>query len=104
MNRKDFLNLVAKNAELPRYETRIFYDAFIKTLMEVLESGDYVSLPGFGRFCIKDFKSYVAFNPHNREEQILVPPYKRVKFEQSIVLKKYLNNGKDKEKESKDNE
>lgn len=39
MNRTDFINLIAENAGIPKYKAKMFYKAFIKTLMEVLESG-----------------------------------------------------------------
>ena len=95
MTRKEFLNLVAKNAGMPKYKTRIFYDAFMETLLEVLESGDYVSLFGFGRFYLQEYDKYVTSNPKKPKEMITVPARKRLKFDQSINVKNYLNNSEE---------
>ncbi|RHR89436.1 HU family DNA-binding protein [Roseburia sp. AF15-21] len=92
MTRRDFIRLVADNAGMPKYKARIFYNAFIETLMEVLESGDYVSLYGFGRFYIQDYDKYTTSNPRNPKEMISVPAHRRLKFDQSVVVKQYLNN------------
>ena len=95
MTRKEFLNLVAKNAGMPKYKTRIFYDAFMETLLEVLESGYYVYLFGFGRFYLQDYDKYVTSNHKKPKEMITVPARKRLKFDQSITVKNYLNNSEE---------
>ena len=95
MTRREFLRLVAKNAGMPKYKTRIFYDAFMETLMEVLESGDYVSLFGFGRFYLQEYDKYTTSNPRNPKEMISVPARRRLKFDQSVVIKNYLNNSEE---------
>ena len=100
MNRTDFINLIAENAGIPKYKAKMFYKTFIKTLMEVLESGEKVNLYGFGKFYIKERGEYVTTNPNNQKEKLTVPPRKKIRFDQGVCMKSRLNN----KEEAKENE
>ncbi len=78
----------------------MFYKAFIKTLMEVLESGEKVNLYEFGKFYIKERGGYVTTNPDNPKEKLTVPPRKKIRFDQGVCMKSRLNN----KEEAKENE
>lgn len=91
MNRKQFLNLLAEKTGFYKYQTKQFYDAFVETIMEATEAGDNVTLRGFGTFYAKEYKEHDVVDPRNHKEWLHVPACRRLKFDESITVKKQLN-------------
>lgn len=91
MNRKEFLDLVAKEAGLYKYQSKRFFDAFAKVLIELLEEGTEVKLFKFGKFYLRELDGYVTTNPQNHKDKVLVPARKKIVFKPSIVIKRDVN-------------
>ena len=62
-------------------------DLIFEEILEELESGEEVSIVGFGKFYIYHHKPRPVRNPRTQEEMIL-SPYRSVKFRVSDKVKK----------------
>lgn len=91
MTKTEFLNQLAEKSGFYKYQTKQFYDAFVETLMEVTEAGENVTLRGFGTFYTKEYKEHDVIDPRNHKEWLHVPACRRLKFDESITVKKQLN-------------
>jgi DNA-binding protein HU-beta len=79
MNKKEFIGAVAAEAALTQTETKKVVDAFVKTVENVVKSGDKVVLLGFGTFSAVEKASRRGSNPKTKEP-IIIPAHKAVKF------------------------
>jgi DNA-binding protein HU-beta len=79
MNKTELIGAVAAEAALTKKETKKAVDAFIKTVENVIGTGDNVTLFGFGTFTTVGKKSRNGVNPKTREP-INIPAHKVVKF------------------------
>lgn len=63
MNKTDFLKLIAKESGKTAKEVTKVFQAFDKTLKELLCKGESVAIAGFGKFFVKDKASVRRINP-----------------------------------------
>jgi DNA-binding protein HU-beta len=92
MNKTNFINQVAKTAELSQKEAAKAVDAVFDTILEALKNGDKVQLIGFGNFEVRERAARTGRNPQTGEEiQIAagkVPAFKAGKALKDAVAEK----------------
>lgn len=91
INKKELAKRVADRTLLSQKESLQVIDALIDTIIEGLEEDGEVSLVGFGKYYLYEHAPRPVRNPKTQEEMML-SPYKSVKFKVSDKLKKYFKN------------
>lgn len=86
MNKTELINALASSADIKKNDARKALDAFLNIVADVLQSGDKLSLPGFGSFEVIERKERSGRNPRTGEE-ITIPASKMVKFKVGKSLK-----------------
>lgn len=91
MNKKDFIALFAKNAELKtKAEAEKLVAAFLNTVEETLVSGDGVTFMGFGKFEAVVRPERTCVNPQTKKS-MKVAAKKVAKFKAGKALTEKLN-------------
>ena len=65
-------------------------ESLIELIKATLESGDYVLISGFGKFCVKEKRQRRGRNPATEEDMIL-PARRVVRFKCSGKLREQIN-------------
>jgi nucleoid DNA-binding protein len=91
INKKELAKRVADRTLLSQKETLQVIDSLIDTIIEGLEEDGEISLVGFGKYYLYEHAPRPVRNPKTQEEMML-SPYKSVKFKVSDKLKKYFKN------------
>jgi DNA-binding protein HU-beta len=86
MNKTEFVNQVAKTAELSQKDASKAVDAVFDAVSEALKNGDKVSLIGFGNFEVRERAARTGRNPQTGEE-IQIAAGKVPAFKAGKVLK-----------------
>jgi nucleoid DNA-binding protein len=89
VNKKDLAKKVAAKTLLSQKEALQVIDALIGSILESLEEEEEVSIVGFGKYYLYSHSSRPVRNPKTQEEMVL-KPYKSVKFKVSDKIKKYF--------------
>lgn len=63
MNKAELIDAVAESTDLPKASATRAVDAVLETITGVLQSGNSVSLVGFGAFTVKARAARVGRNP-----------------------------------------
>ncbi len=63
MNKAELIDAVAESTDLPKASATRAVDAVLETITGVLQSGNSVSLVGFGAFIVKARAARVGRNP-----------------------------------------
>ena len=91
MNKKDFIENLAKAGGFEKEVAAGVYKVFIETLrLSLLRSGDKVLLPELGKFEVKTRKARKGINP-NTGEEMLIPEKKMLTLKTSKQLLVELN-------------
>lgn len=91
MNKKDFIALFAKNAELKtKTEAEKLVAAFLNTVEESLVAGDGVTFMGFGKFEAVLRQARTCVNPRTKQP-MKVAAKKVVRFKAGKSLSEKLN-------------
>lgn len=91
MNKKEFIALFAKNAELKtKTEAEKLIGAFLQSLEESLVSGDGVTFMGFGKFETVERKERTCVNPQTKKK-MKVAAKKVVRFKAGKTLADKVN-------------
>ena len=94
MNKTEFVDQIAKRADLSKKQAEAAYEAVVATVVDALREGDKISLVGFGNFEIKEKPAREVFNPLTKQKQKLpaskVPNFK---FGKSFKALFWLNSG-----------
>ncbi|AVQ17010.1 DNA-binding protein HU-beta [Fusobacterium gonidiaformans 3-1-5R] len=91
MNKKDFIALFAKNAELKtKTEAEKLVAAFLNTVEETLVAGDGVAFMGFGKFETLVREARTCVNPRTKEK-MNVAAKKVVRFKAGKALAEKVN-------------
>lgn len=90
MTRVEFANKVAEDNNMTKKAALEMVEMMFNTLFETISSGEEVAIMNFGKFKIKDVPARNGVNPSTREP-IVVPAYKKVKFEPAQNLKDAVN-------------
>ena len=89
VNKKDLAKKVAAKTLLSQKEALKVIDSLIDTIIESLEEDGEVSIVGFGKYYLYTHASRPVRNPKTQEEMVL-KPYKSVKFKVSDKIKKHF--------------
>jgi DNA-binding protein HU-beta len=90
LNKNDFINLIAEKCDISKAEASKAIEYFTKGIETVVESGDKVTLVGFGSFYIAENKAKEGRNPRTGEV-IKIAASKTPKFKAGSDLKKLCN-------------
>lgn len=90
MNKTELVATMADKAELSKKDAEKALAAFIDTVTEVMESGDKLSLIGFGTFEVRARNAREGRNPQTGEV-VKIKASKAPAFKASKALKDKLN-------------
>ena len=69
MNKSDLIDAVSERTGLAKSDSARAIDAVLGTITETLQSGDTVTLPGFGSFVVRTRAERSGRNPRTGEER-----------------------------------
>ena len=92
MNKSELIDVLAKATGKTKVESEKFLNAFIGVVEETLANDEEIKLVGFGSFQVRQRKEREVVNPKNREERIMIPASKAVKFTAGKALRDVVNN------------
>ncbi len=90
MNKSDLVDAIAADAGISKASANKALDSFVENVGKALESGDSVSLVGFGTFTVSDRKARKGRNPQTGAE-IEIPSSKAPVFKAGSKLKDRIN-------------
>jgi DNA-binding protein HU-beta len=90
MNKAELISLVAKKTNLTKKETELVLSTILETIVDVVASGEKVTLVGFGTFELRERKAREGRNPKTGEK-IEIPARKLPTFSVGKFFKKRLN-------------
>lgn len=90
MTKSDIVNIVAEGTGLTKLETQAVIDGFLATVGYALQTGDSVTLRGFGSFRTVHRNERTSTNPKTGKV-MYVPDRTAPVFKASIDLKKLVN-------------
>ena len=67
MNKSEFVEAVAENADIPKSTAQKAVDAVVNVIGDTLKDGDQVSLVGFGTFLTRKREARQGRNPRTGE-------------------------------------
>lgn len=91
VNKKELAKKLSKRTLLTQKESGQVVEDLFEIILESLVDGEDVSIVGFGKFYLYEHSPRPVRNPKTQEEMIL-KPYKSMKFKSSNVVKKLLKN------------
>ena len=68
MNKSEFIRAYADNLGVTIKEAESYFNAFLGTLSESLQKGEYVHISGFATFSLKDKEAREGVNPLTGEK------------------------------------
>ena len=89
MNKKDVIANLAQDLATTKTEAAVILESMIGTMVGVLQDGETLSLPGFGKFEVTRTKDRIGRNPKTGEE-IEIFAKNKVKFRASKKLKESI--------------
>lgn len=92
MNNKEFIAKLSQRAGLTQDETQKMVHHVIDAMGQTFETGDSVSITGFGTFDVKKRLERVLVNP-STGQRMLVPPKLVLNFKPVASIKEKLKNG-----------
>lgn len=90
MNKAELISAVAKKTNLTKKETELVLTTILETIIDVVASGEKITLVGFGSFEVRERKSREGRNPKTGEK-IKIPASKLPAFSVGKFFKKRLN-------------
>ena len=90
MNKNEFIQAVADEANLSKADAARAVDAIVATVGNALKQGDSVSLVGFGTFLVRERAARTGRNPRTGEE-IKIAAAKNPVFKAGKALKDAVN-------------
>ena len=91
MNKKALAKELSKRTLMTHKESTIIINEMFDIIMEEIIRGEEVSIVGFGKFYAYEHTARPVRNPKTQEQMIL-NPYKSLRFKTSNVIKKLLKN------------
>ena len=89
ITKNDLVQIILESSELNRVEAGKFIEDFFEVIIQSLEQGDKVKVPGFGNFILRDKKARMGRNPKTKEE-FPIDARRVVSFRASSILKDAL--------------
>jgi len=68
MKKKELIERIAKEAEVPRSEAQKYFEAFEEVVTEALKAGEEVQITGFGKFSVKERKAREGRTPQTGQK------------------------------------
>jgi len=90
MNKADLIESIANTADLSKASAGRALDATIEGITKALQSGDTITLVGFGTFSVRHRKARMGRNPRTGEE-IQIKASKVPGFKPGKALKDAIN-------------
>ncbi|RMF65981.1 MAG: HU family DNA-binding protein [Calditrichaeota bacterium] len=90
MTKGDIINIVAEGTGLTKMETAAVIDGFLATISYALQTGDTVTIRGFGSFRTVHRKQRTSRNPKTGKV-MEIPDRRAPVFRASIDLKRLVN-------------
>jgi DNA-binding protein HU-beta len=87
VNKQEFVDRVARKANMSRREAAAAVDAVLETVTETLRGGGEVNFTGFGKFSTQHRKARQGVNPRNPRETVKIPAATLPKFSPGSSLK-----------------
>lgn len=99
LNKKDLVKKLSKRTFLNNKESDMVVNELFEIIIEELKNGEDITVVGFGKFYLYEHQPRPVRNPKTQEEMIL-KPYKSLKFKSSNAIKKILKDISSEESES----
>ena len=90
MNKSEFVEAVAQNADIPKSTAQKAVDAMVDVIGGTLKQGDQVSLVGFGTFLTRQREARQGRNPRTGES-INIKASRVPSFKAGKALKDHVN-------------
>lgn len=68
MKKKELIERIAEEADVPASEAQKYVAAFEEVVTEALKSGEEVQITGFGKFSVRERKAREGRNPQTGEK------------------------------------
>jgi DNA-binding protein HU-beta len=68
MKKKELIERIAEDANVPTSEAQKYFTAFEEVVTEALRSGEEVQITGFGKFSVRERKAREGRNPQTGEK------------------------------------
>lgn len=88
-NKRTLIKNLAKRTLLSQKEASQVVNELFDIILDELKNEEEVSIVGFGKFYLYEHASRPVRNPKTQEEMLL-KPYKSLRFKPSSVIKKLL--------------
>ena len=85
MNKAQFVEAIALDANIPKVEARKAIDAMIRVTVQSLREGERLTLTGLGTFNVQQRPERVGRNPR-MGAAVKIPPRKVIKFRPSVEI------------------
>ena len=85
MNKAQFVEAIALDANIPKVEARTAIDAMIRVTVQSLREGERLTLTGLGTFNVQQRPERVGRNPRTGAA-VKIPPRKVIKFRPSVEI------------------
>ena len=85
MNKAQFVEAIALDANIPKVEARKAIDAMIRVTVQALREGERLTLTGLGTFSIQQRSERVGRNPRTGAT-VKIPPRKVIQFRPSVEI------------------
>ena len=90
MNTSEIVARLAEAQDANKTQAKSIVDAFLKELVAVAATGEEISLPGFGKFKVKETPEREGRNPANGEK-IKIAASRKLTFSAAKAVKDALN-------------
>lgn len=90
MNTADLIAKLAEQNSLPKSQVKTLLDELLKEIVVAASKGDEISLPGFGKFKVKETAAREGRNP-STQEIIKIPASRKLSFTPAKAVKDQLN-------------
>ncbi len=90
VNKAALAESIAGKVGVTKKEAEDMLAAFVETVISTLQSGDTLTIAGFGAFSAKTRAGRTGVNPQNPSEKIQIPPVTVPKFKAGKALKDSL--------------
>ena len=85
MNKAQFVEAIALDANIPKVEARKASDAMFRVTVQSLREGERLTLTGLGTFNVQQRPERVGRNPRTGAA-VKIPPRKVIKFRPSVEI------------------
>ena len=91
MNKKDLVQIVAKNAKITKKESEEIITIILETIIKAVSEGEKVTLVGFGSFEARERQMREGRNPKTGEK-LIIPAARVPTFSVGKFFKDRVNN------------